>query len=316
MKKAIFPGRAFKRLAAEPLVHFLVLGCVMFGAYAVIQRGEKSEPPPTEINLTVDDLSQLLMIFEAKWRRQPTQDEFNALVEDRIRQDVLYREALRLGLDQEDTIVKRRMAQKMQFLAEDVAAAKEPTDTELREWFASNSKMFAMPARLSFRHLYFSPDVRGSRAKEDAARTLSKLAGQPLGAGTAGKLADRFMFQDYYADRTPQAIARDFGPEFAQALGTVEPGSWQGPVKSGFGWHLVYLEPVVPGRIPSFEEVRKDVKTAWLGKQKELAWQAAYKEIRARYTVRLPVPASGAVPDLSGEIPVSDNRAADSGDTM
>ena len=288
-----------KRLLREPLVHFVVLGSILFGAYAFLERDRGGEVPPTEIRLTVDDLAQLMLVFESKWRRPPSQDEFNAMVEDRIREDVLYREALALGLDKEDTIVRRRMAQKMQFLAEDVAAAREPATDELRSWFADNSALFALPGRVSFRHLYFSTDRRGGRARDDAAEALTELAGQPEDTALAAALADPFMFQDYYGDRAPQEIGREFGPEFAQSVAKLEPGSWQGPLQSGYGWHLVFVDTVIPGRVPAFEEVEADVKTAWLGEQKAEGWRKAYDEMRSKYTVLLPVPDGETVATVS-----------------
>jgi peptidyl-prolyl cis-trans isomerase C len=300
-----------KNLLREPLVHFVLLGVVLFGVYAYLERDRGEVVPPTEIRLTVDDLAQMMIVFESKWRRPPDQAEFNAMVEDRIREDVLYREALALGLDQEDTIVRRRMAQKMQFLAEDVAAAKEPTTEELRSWFPENSDLFAMPARLSFRHLYFSTDRRGAQARDEAANGLTELAGEAQDSALAKPLADPFMFQDYYADRAPQAIAREFGPEFALAVARLKPGSWQGPIESGYGWHLVYVDTVVPGRVPSFEEVEPEVKTAWLGEQKAEAWAKAYAEMRAKYTVLLPVPADDTAISVSEVAPPADTPAQD-----
>lgn len=299
-------GRAARSVARDPLAHFMVLGAVMFGVYQLLQPEKDRAGAPTEIRLTVDDLAQLVIGFEAQWNRPPTQDEFNAVLEDRVRQDILYREALALGLDKEDTIVKRRMAQKMQFLAEDVAAAREPTDDELRAWFADNGELFAMPARVSFRHLYFSPDRRGAEARADAAEALGALETRPVLVSAASPPGDPFMFQDYYAERAIPAIARDFGPDFAQAVAALPPGSWQGPVQSGYGWHLVYVEAVVPGRIPEFGEIANEVKTAWLGERKAEAWRDAYEEMRARYTIVLPVAADEAtavVPDAAGEPP-------------
>lgn len=289
-----------KALLGEPLVQFLALGAVLFGVYVFLERDQGGVASPTEIRLTLDDLAQLVIVFESQWRRAPTQDEFNAMVEDRIRGDILYREALALGLDKDDTIVKRRMAQKMQFLAEDVAAAREPSTEELREWFKQNQGMFSLPARLGFRHLYFSTDQRGNRAEADAAEALVRLAGQPEDSPLAAALADPFMFQDYYSDRTPQAIATEFGPEFAQAVSRTPRGSWQGPVRSGYGWHLVFVDTVIAGRVPAFEEVEQEVKVAWLGQAKAEAWEKAYDEMRARYSVYLPVPADDAVEAVSG----------------
>ena len=174
-----------------------------------------------------------------------------------------------MGLDKDDTIVKRRMAQKMQFIAEDVAAARAPTSAELRAWFEQNTDKFQEPPRVSFRHLYFAPDKRGTRVKDDAVNALAKLAGQPEDAKLAATLADPFMFQEYYRDRAPDYLGKEFGPVFALAVAKLPPGSWQGPIESGFGWHLVYVDTRVPGRLPSFEEIEGNVKTAWLSEQRQ-----------------------------------------------
>src|SRR5208283_1997597 len=248
-----------KRWLREPLLHFLLLGLVLFAAYASTRRGRVGVESSRQIALTLDDLRTTEAYFESQWHRQPTPQEFQAMVEDKIREEVLYREGLAMGLDKDDTIVKRRMAQKMQFLAEDVASAHEPSTAELKAWFDKNSQKFALPSRYSFRHLYFSPDKRGKNAQEDAGQTLAKIAGQAEDSKLAAALADPFMFQDYYGDRTPEAIAKEFGPQFAVALEKLKPGSWQGPVESGYGWHLVYVDTVITGRIPAFEEIEPDV---------------------------------------------------------
>jgi len=279
-----------KHFLREPLVHFLLFGAMLFVVYHYVQPDREAVPSSKQIQMTLDELTQLAMLFQSQWRRDPTPEEFSRLVESKVQQEVLYREALAMGLDKNDEIVKRRMAQKMQFLAEDVAAAREPTTAELEAWFAKNTDKFAMPKRVSFRHLYFSPDRRSQRARDDAVKALTKLAGQPQDANLAASLADPFMFQDYYRDRAPDYLGKEFGPQFAQAVEKLATGSWQGPIESGFGWHLVFVDTAIPGRIPAFEEIEPDVKTAWLGEQKAQAWEKAYKEMRARYTVLLPAP--------------------------
>jgi len=279
-----------KHFLREPLVHFLLIGAVLFAVYHYAQPAGSTAPSSKQIQMTLDELAQLAVLFQSQWRRDPTPEEFSRLVESKVQQEVLYREALAMGLDKDDEIVKRRMAQKMQFLAEDVAAAREPTIDELKNWYEKNSAKFALSPRLSFRHLYFSPDRRGARAREDAAKALVKLDGQPEDSKLAPSLADPFMFQDYYRDRAPDYLGKEFGPQFAQAVEKLATGSWQGPIESGFGWHLVFVDTVIPGRIPAFEEIEPDVKTAWLGEQKAQAWEKAYKEMRAKYTVLLPAP--------------------------
>ena len=283
---------AVKRWLREPLLHFLLIGLALFAMYGYLNRGRGGYESSKQIALSLDDLRQMDMYFESQWHRQPSPQEFQAMVEDRVREEVLYREGLAMGLDRDDEIVKRRMAQKMQFLAEDVGAAHEPSTDELKAWFDKHENKFALPSRYSFRHLYFSPDKRGKNAQEDAAKALAKIAGQPEDSKLAISLGDQFMFQDYYGDRTPEAIAREFGPQFAVSLEKLKPGSWEGPVESGYGWHLVFVGTVIPGRIPAFEEIEPDVKTAWLAEQKQQAWQKAYSEMRAKYTVLLPAPPS------------------------
>ncbi len=304
-----------KRCLREPLLHFLLLGLALFAVYNYIHRGRVGVESSRQIMLSLDELQQMDVYFVSQWHRQPTPAEFQAMVEDKVREEVLYREALAMGLDKDDTIVKRRMAQKMQFLAEDVAAAHEPSTAELKAWFGKNSSQFALPSRYSFRHLYFSPDKRGKNAQQDAAKALAKVSGQPEDSALAASLADQFMFQDYYGDQATEAIAKEFGPQFAVAIEKLKPGSWQGPVESGYGWHLVFVSTVIPGRIPAFEEIEPDVKTAWLGEQKRLAWQKAYQEMRVKYNVLLPDPPDKdadqapvlpkkQVPSSSGEEPL------------
>jgi peptidyl-prolyl cis-trans isomerase C len=288
LRDSVFP--LLKRWLREPLLHFLFIGIAVFAVYGYMHRGRGGVESSRQIVLSLDELQQMEMYFDSQWHRQPTPAEFQAMVEDKVREEVLYREGLAMGLDKDDTIVKRRMAQKMQFLAEDVAAAHEPSTAELGAWFEKNSNKFALPGRYSFRHLYFSPDKRGKNAQDDAAKALTKIAGQPEDSKLAVSLADPFMFQDYYGDRAPEALAKEFGPQFAVALEKLKPGSWQGPVESGYGWHLVYIDTVIPGRIPAFEEIEPDVKTAWLAEQKQQAWQKAYQEMRAKYSVLLPAP--------------------------
>ncbi len=292
-----------KRWLREPLVHFLLIGLAVFGLYSYMHRGRGGVESSRQIVLSVDELRQMDVIFQSQWHRQPTPSEFQAMVEDKVREEVLYREGLAMGLDKDDTIVKRRMAQKMQFLAEDVAAAHEPSTAELKAWFDKNTTKFALPSRYSFRHLYFSVDKRGKNAPDNATEALNKIAGQPEDSKLAVSLADPFMFQDYYGDRTPEALAKEFGPQFAVALEKVKPGSWQGPIESGYGWHLVFVDTVVPGRIPSLEEIESEAKIAWLGEQKATAWKKAYKEMRAKYAVLLPGPSDREAAQVPAPLP-------------
>lgn len=299
-----------KRLLREPLLHFLLLGAALFVAYGYLEPRVGRTDASKQILLTQDELLQLANNFQFQWRRSPTPEEFGRLLDDKVRQEVLYREALAMGLDRDDEIVKRRMAQKMKFLAEDVASAREPTRAELEAWYAKNPDKFRLPGRISFRQLYFSPDKRGGVARDDAEKALTMLAGQPVDAKVAAGLGDSIMLQGYSSERSPEQVGKEFGPAFSQALFRVDPGAWRGPLESGFGWHVVFVDSSAPGRTPAFAEVEPEVKTAWLGEQKAIAWEKAYKEMRARYTVLVPaipetaVRAEGELSRGAGSTPV------------
>jgi hypothetical protein len=275
------------RWLREPLLQFLAIGLALFVVDSVVndRRGDRSTS--SRIELTDDDLRQITVAWLAQGRPTPTPPQMQSLVENRVREEILYREALALGLEKSDTIVKRRMAQKMEFLAEDVGALRDPSADELRAWFEKNSARFALPPRVSFRHLYFSPDRRGQHARDEAARALERLTGKAGDWPGATALADRFMYQDYYGDRSLEQLATLFGPAFAQAVVQLKPGTWHGPVESGYGWHLVWLDSLEPPRVPSFEEVEADVKVQWVAEQRAESKRRAFEAMRARYEIVL-----------------------------
>ena len=281
------PGPA-TRWWQEPFLHFIALGTALLGVYLLVSP-PRPQAAGDRIALTADDLRQIEVAWTAKWQRRPTQAEMLGLVEAKVREEVLYREALAMGLDQGDAIVKRRLAQKLEFLTEDVSAIRAPTQAELAAWHARNATQFAEPGRISFRHVYFSSDHRGARSSTDASATLVALSGADPGPRDAATLGDPFFDRDYYAERTPEQVAAMFGTRFADALFRLRPGAWQGPVESGLGWHLVRIEALVPGRVPTFAEVDRDaVATAWVDERRNEFRRAAYAAMRAKYEVVLP----------------------------
>lgn len=276
------------RLSREPLLHFLIAGALVFAIYAWLQPDAPARDDAQRIELTQDDLRQITAAWRAQGRPAPTPGELRRLVEARVREELLYREALALGLDRGDAIVKRRLAQKMEFLFEDVSALREPSPGELEAWFAAHAGDFALPSRATFRHLYFSPDRRGDRAHDDAARADVTLASAPADAREAAALGDPFPFREYYGDRPFDEVAAAFGPPFARALFALEPGAWRGPIESGYGWHLVFVDSITPSRTPALEEIQAEVRAAWIEAQREEVRQHALDTIRTRYEVVLP----------------------------
>jgi peptidyl-prolyl cis-trans isomerase C len=279
---------SIRRWWREPLVRFLVIGVALFGIYRAMHPQPDRREAANRIEVTEADLRQLAIAWTAQWQRPPTPEELRGLVETKIREEILYREALALGLEKGDAIVMRRLAQKMEFLAEDVSTVHEPQADELKAWFEKNRERFLSPARISFHHLYFSFDQRHERTRDDAAQSMEMLAGKSAEAPEPEKLADPFMFQDNYADRLPEQVAGVFGTKFAEALFELKPGAWRGPIESGFGWHLIWIDSMTPARVPAFEEVEPMVKSEWITEQRAESKREMFEAMRARYEIVLP----------------------------
>lgn len=287
---AAIPARPslLRRWSREPLVHFLLIGAVLFVGYSILHPKSDASSTPNRIVLTPDDLVQISVTWRAQGRPLPTPEQVQNLIELKVREEVLFREAIALGLDKDDTIVKRRLAQKMEFLMEGASIDNDPSADTLRAWFKDNQQRFALMPRVSFRHLFFSSDRHGERTREAAVKALEQVAGQSATSSEVAALGDPFMYQDHYGDRSFDDIAKLFGPNFARALLNAKPASWQGPVETGYGWHLVFVDLSAPGRVPAYEEIESDVKAGWIADQRAQAKAKAYEAMRARYEVVLP----------------------------
>jgi peptidyl-prolyl cis-trans isomerase C len=277
-----------RRWLHEPLIQFLLIGLALFIVYNILHPTSDAKSESNRIVLTPDDFEQLGVTWLAQGRPPPTSEQMQSLIELKVREEVLYREALALGLDKDDEIVKRRLAQKMEFLAEGASVNSDPPADTLRLWFKDNQQRFSLPPRVSFRHLYFSPDQRGEHSREDAVRVMTQLAGKPGNWEGAAALADPFMDQDYYGDRSADDLAKLFGLNFAQDIAGLEPGAWRGPIESGYGWHLIFIDTLILGRVPAFEEIEPEIKAEWIEDQRLQAKRKAYETMRARYQVVLP----------------------------
>ncbi len=247
----------FARLLREPLIHFLIVGALMFAAYSWLNPDTTADDQRIVINAAIVD--RLVQGWTRQWRRPPDENELAGLVREHLREEILYREALKMGLDQDDTIIRRRLAQKMEFLTEDLATAVAPTDQELRAFYAEQRETFAEPARLSFSHVFINPDRRGASTSVDAELILSEL--QAARVADPGERGDTFLMQSSYEFITQQDAAQLFGKFFAERLFEIEPGIWTGPVESGFGLHLVRVSERQDLRIPAFEEVVERVSS-------------------------------------------------------
>lgn len=277
-----------QRLLREPLVHFVLLGALLFGLYGVL-GGAESASPGGEIVVTEGRIRNLGDTFTRTWQRPPTADELNGLIEDYLREEVLYREGVALGLDRDDTIIRRRLRQKLEFVSEDAASASEPTERELTEFLAENADRYRFESRLTFTQVFLDPSKRGDQLEADAARLLHdlRLRGKKLDPASLG---DSLMLDPRYEQATEGDIARLFGAEFEAALREQPAGEWVGPLKSGYGAHLLLIEARTPGKVATLAEVRDAVARDWSARRRQQLLDEQYQQLRSRYQVRIEGP--------------------------
>ncbi|HSG06031.1 MAG TPA: peptidylprolyl isomerase [Nitrospiria bacterium] len=284
MVKLTTSGSYPKRLLREPLIHFLLIGAVLFLVFR-IGSGPK-EPGPNEIMVSLGVIESLAQSWEKKWQRKPTVQELEGLIENYIREEVLYREALAMGLEKDDTIIKRRLGQKMTFLFEDVADLAEVTEEQLEQYLAENRDSYLIEPRYSFQHIYLNPDERGGEVHADAEKMLGLLRRSTSVDGPAVS-GDPFLLGSDFRDVSEGEVGRTFGREFASGLLELETGQWSGPVRSGYGYHLILVQEKVVARFPELDEVREAVERDLVAWRRREANEKIYQRLRERYTVTI-----------------------------
>lgn len=273
------------KILREPLTQFVVLGLVLFLVYGVASDLFSSDAG-RRIELTEAEIGFLAQTFQGQWQRPPTEQELRALVDARIREEVLYREALAVGLDRDDLVVRRRMVQKMELLSQDLALLVDPTDQELQAFFQERQEEYIVPSLVSFSHIYFNLDSRGAAAEEDAQRALAELLTEEPQPRRAPDRGDRFMLQYDYSLLSPLDVQRQFGTQFADALFELEPG-WHGPLVSGYGLHLVNVSQRVESRVPEYEEVREQLINDFNRMRRDRANEALYEGLVQGYEIAI-----------------------------
>ena len=268
-----------KKWHKEPLLHFLVIGAIIFGVFSIVNKDEITVSD-NKIVLTAAAIERLSDNWSKKWNRTPTERELQGLVESYIKEEVYYREALALGLDQNDTILRRRLMQKMEFLSNDLAELNQPDESALNKYFLENQEKYRLPARVSFTHIYFSLDKRGAKVVEDAKSVLSGL-----NALRAPERGDSFMMQYDFVQETPFEVERLFGKGFTEKLFTLETSAWQGPIESGYGLHLVRVSEKIDSRMPELASVIDKVRTDLMFEQKQKMNEEIYEKFKERYEI-------------------------------
>ncbi len=272
-----------KRILREPLFHFLLLGAGLFYAYGAMQK-PVAGGGAGEIVVTMGQVENLAATFAKTWQRPPTPQELAGLVRTHVREEIYYREAMAMGLDKDDTVIRRRLSQKMEFLSEDIAAQVKPTDADLSAYLEAHADSFRVEPRFTFRHVFLNPEKHGENLARDGAQLLAQLneAGVQV---DASQLGDSLMMEHQFSAASTREIASQFGEKFAAKLPGLVPGKWQGPIESGYGVHLVLVSERTEGRLPALAEVREAVEREWDNARRLEMNEKFYEELLKRYKV-------------------------------
>ena len=272
-----------RRFLTEPLLHFLALALAIFALYGALNRN--AAPPGEDIVVTGAKIEQLAGLFARTRQRPPTASEVKGLIDDHVKEEILYREALALGLDKDDTIIRRRLRLKMEFLSQAQAEAATPSEAELEAYLKGNPDRFLIEPKVAFRQIFVSPARRGTAIEQDVASLLEILRAKPDAA--LAPLGDPTILPTDLPLTRKGSIGQIFGEPFADAVTAADPGIWVGPVKSSFGLHIVRVDESVPGRPARLDEARDAVARAWVNDRRLQAEEAQFAERLKRYRVRI-----------------------------
>jgi hypothetical protein len=284
-------GSVLRRLLREPLLHFLVFGAAVFALYRVTSGRSAAD---NRILVSVARQRSLAETFRLIWQRPATEPELRALVADYVREEVLVREAVRLGLDQDDPVVRRRLRTRMDVFFDDTSPVALPTDAQLQAFVDAHPAAFRTDSRISFVQVYLSPARQGAQMEERARRVKEALdRAPPTTDGSA--LGDQSMLGTHFEAVSERDVSRIFGEEFAKALADAPLNGWSGPIRSGYGVHFVKVYERVPGRPARLEEVREGAQREWLAQETANAREGAYQALlgKVKVTIEPGIPETG-----------------------
>ena len=273
-----------KSFLREPLVHFLALGALLFAIG--ILRGEPATPGSSRIAITEGHIDRLLEGFRMTWNRPPTEAEFRGLIEEHLKEEVLYREALGMGLDQDDQIIRRRLRQKLEFMTADFVGTIEPTEEELETYLAEHAERYRGDGRLRFIQVFINDTGPEGIARAD--RIVASLRDEPDQDLTP--LTDAFLHPLVYPDVAEQALRSIYGPQVPETLMEQPVGEWSGPLLSPFGLHVVRIDARQDGELPSLDAVRPEVYRDLMFERTNEAEQAYFDGLLEQYTVTVEWP--------------------------
>jgi parvulin-like peptidyl-prolyl isomerase len=270
----------------EPLFHFLVLGALLFVAYSFLNKD--SNPTSERVVVSAGKIEHLSSLFARTWQRQPTDAEMRGLVDDFVREEVAYREGMKLGLDQDDTIIRRRIRQKIDFIADDLASKIEPTEEQLATFLKEHPEPYRVNTTVSFRQIYLDPERHAEDLDAQVANLLKTLENDP--SANAAELGDSTLLEFQAEDRSLREVAGMFGETFAQRLASIAMGQWQGPIPSAYGVHVVCVDERTEGHLPPLDDVREIVRRDWEQKRREELIESFYQQLLKQYEIDIEWP--------------------------
>ena len=276
-----------KKLIREPFIHFLLLGAAIFIANRLVSA--RVENQPSKIVITQGQITSMLIGFSRTWRRFPTREELESLIREELREQVYYHEAVAMGLDQDDPVIRRRLQQKLEFLTDDVTAVAELTDAELAEYLKTHADVFRVDRRVTFSQVYLDPNKRGKHLARDANELLNQLR-QPGREVDLSSLGDAFLLEHRFDATSNAEISKQFGDKFVATLADVPIGQWFGPIKSGYGIHLVFVEQRTEGRLPELAEIRDAVRRELTNARRLESNEKFFQNLLKRYSVTVEKP--------------------------
>jgi hypothetical protein len=274
------------KILREPLVHFVIIGAAVFGLYALMTGGNPKDARDT-IVVTDGRVQQLAQVFAKTWQRPPTREELRGLIDAYVKEEVYYREALKLGLDRDDTLIRRRMQQKMEFVTEPSDELLRADDAALQAFLDSHKAAFRVEPRMAFEQVFLNPDRPGEAAPVRAKQTLEVLKASAPGE-IPPDVGDPTLLPTSMPLSPLSNIARNFGEAFAANLTDLPENEWAGPIKSPYGLHLVRITKQIDGYDPALAEVRDAVAQKWRTEKRHEFQEQAYDDLLAKYEVILP----------------------------
>jgi hypothetical protein len=290
-----------KRVLREPLVQFLIVGAALYAASTFVSARDR--PQGDAIVVSAGRIEHLAARFTRTWRRPPSREELEGLVDDYVRDEAAYRAGIEMGLDVDDTIIRRRIRQKLDFVASDVASLVEPTEEDLEQYLADHPNDFRIPPRYTFLQVYLDPEKRGASVEADAQELLALLRLDP--AADVRDLGDVTLLGYAMEDVSPQEVSNLLGRDFASELQDLDwpapdrpaedrpaqpPGPWYGPIQSEYGLHLIRLDARIPGRLPGLDECTDAVRREWDNARRNEVKERFYDDLLQRYEVTIEWP--------------------------